>query len=610
MNLERSQTRIRELMSIFVAQVKAAAAMNQTDINKLSENVLLPLFKEIFGYVNLKNLNHTEKANYAAIDLGDEKVRIAIQVTSESDSEKIKDTLKKFVRYRLYEKFDRLIIYILTEKQKTYSGKGFDAIIQNSFHFVKTRDILDFKDLLKKVAGLQIEESSRIEGILEDNFGHIKPLAKKSELDEILKTLPPHLYAFTKEENWKINTSRSSLPNRTADTKYPVVNQDLISKIKKIFNVTRFFLIYGNSGRGKTFFSFHLIESIIDDYDLAIYYSPHLHSIGQQDTDSILNPIKKICSTGSRLLLVLDDGHLVPNPLKQKLLMEIQNPERDNIHLLLISRQQEEEVAGLSYSKDELMLNFNKIAEQTFNQIVTEFCRRNNINLDREREREILDRIKGPNLVFLTHFLRSWESLLEKDSHGVLSIDHILKNAYSDFLNYYEGSHHTESWRYINHVVSALFQYEIRIDKNYLTPEYNKNLANYGLDMYLKDHMIYKKQLSEGDKNRLYYVFMDFVVGEQASAMRHAAEFRFYLEAYQYNLTFGEKHGLDRKEFTKLVMLDYILFHPINIPEVEDRIQKNAEEGEREELLKSLLDDHGAKSAIDEGILKLLNQEP
>jgi hypothetical protein len=466
MNLERSQTRIRELMSIFVAQVKAGAAMNRTDINKLSENVLIPLFKEVFGYVNLKNLNHTNMANFPAIDLGDEKERIAVQVTSESDSEKIKDTLDKFVRYRLYEKFDRLIIYILTEKQKNYSGKGFDAIFQNSFHFDKTRDILDFKDVLKKIAELQIEESSRIERILEDNFGHKKP-----ELDEILKTLPPHLYAFTKEENWKFNTSRSFLPNRTAETKYPVVNQDLISKIRRVLNVTRFFLIYGNSGRGKTFFSFHLIESIINDYDLAIYYSPHLHSIGQQDADSILNPIQKICSTGSRLLLVLDDAHLVPNPLKQKLLLEIQNPERDDIHLLLISRQQEEEVAGLSYSKDELMLNFNKIAEQTFNQIMTEFCRRNNINLDREREHEIREKIKGPNLVFLTHFLRSWESLLEKNRHGVLSIDYILKNAYSDFLNYYEGSHHPESWRYINHVVSALFQYEIRIDKNYLTPE-------------------------------------------------------------------------------------------------------------------------------------------
>ena len=126
--------------------------------------------------------------------------------------------------------------------------------------------------------------------------------------------------------------------------------------------------------------------------------------------------------------------------------------------------------------------------------------------------------------------------------------------------------------------------------------------------MYLNDHMIYKKQLIEGDKNRLYYVFMDFVEGEQANAMIHAAEFRFYLEAYQYNLTFGPKHGLDRKEFTKLVILDYILFHPINIPEVLERIEKNAEEGEREELLKTI--DHKAKTAIHEGYNKLLSQEP
>lgn len=157
-------------MANFVTQVKCATAMTRTDINYIAENVLIPLFAEVYGYENLKNLNQTEGMNFPAIDLADEEQRIAIQVTSDPDSEKIKETLKKFGQYRLYEKYDRLIVYILTEKQKTYSGKGFEEIIQNKFQFDKDKDILDFADVLKQIAGFQIEKSRRVQDILEDNF--------------------------------------------------------------------------------------------------------------------------------------------------------------------------------------------------------------------------------------------------------------------------------------------------------------------------------------------------------------------------------------------------------------------------------------------------------
>jgi hypothetical protein len=57
-------------MSRFVTQIKGAAAMGQTDINRVSETVLIPLFKEVFGFKDLKNLNRPESApcgNFAII---------------------------------------------------------------------------------------------------------------------------------------------------------------------------------------------------------------------------------------------------------------------------------------------------------------------------------------------------------------------------------------------------------------------------------------------------------------------------------------------------------------------------------------------------------------
>ncbi|NPV54884.1 MAG: SMEK domain-containing protein [Firmicutes bacterium] len=171
MNLLEKQHRIQQLMATFVAEAKAASAISRTDLNHVAEIVLIPLFKIVYGLDNLKNLNTEEEANYPGIDLGDDVARVAVQVTATSESEKIKDTLRKFVKYKLYEKYDRLIIYILTEKQRSYSGSGFDEIIQGRITFDKNRDIMDYRDMLREIGSFQIDKISCIENILEANFG-------------------------------------------------------------------------------------------------------------------------------------------------------------------------------------------------------------------------------------------------------------------------------------------------------------------------------------------------------------------------------------------------------------------------------------------------------
>ncbi len=112
-----SLNRINELMSRFVTQVKGAGSMSRTDINKDAETILIPLFKEIYGYTDLSNINYAEDDNnYPGIDLGDETARVTFQVTATRTLTKVQHTLRQFVKYEQYKKYDRLIIYILTEK--------------------------------------------------------------------------------------------------------------------------------------------------------------------------------------------------------------------------------------------------------------------------------------------------------------------------------------------------------------------------------------------------------------------------------------------------------------------------------------------------------------
>ncbi|MEQ8754972.1 MAG: SMEK domain-containing protein [Coleofasciculus sp. G1-WW12-02] len=207
MELLRSQNRINTLMSHFVTQVKGATAMTRTDPNKVAETILIPLFSEVYGYTNLQNLNDTEGNNYPGIDLGDKTARVAFQITSISNSEKVKKTLRKFFEYELYETYDRLIIYILTEKQQSYSGSGYDKIIQNKFTFDKDKDIWDYRDILKAVANLQVNQILRIEAILEANFGEGRRPIEWEVVDKVEQTISEYTQLFVgrEEERQKLD---------------------------------------------------------------------------------------------------------------------------------------------------------------------------------------------------------------------------------------------------------------------------------------------------------------------------------------------------------------------------------------------------------------------
>ena len=145
--------------------------MGTTDINVESEHLLRKLLSEIYGHTDLINLNISEGVNFPAIDLGDDEARIAYQITSTSSIRKIKDTLKKFVNYERYTKYDHLIIYVLTEKQKTYQAKGLDEIIQGLFSFDIKNDVLDYRDLLKEISGFPVPKLRKVQEILEQQFG-------------------------------------------------------------------------------------------------------------------------------------------------------------------------------------------------------------------------------------------------------------------------------------------------------------------------------------------------------------------------------------------------------------------------------------------------------
>jgi len=145
MNKELYLKLITDALGTLAHQIEYRNSVNLYDINIISEDFFRDFLNLVYGY-KLINLNIVEK-NASAIDLGDTTKKIAIQVTSDNSSTKIDGTIEKFIEKKLYEKYDKLLILIITRKKKY--RKEFET--KKLFSFNKEKDILDNKDILQYI---------------------------------------------------------------------------------------------------------------------------------------------------------------------------------------------------------------------------------------------------------------------------------------------------------------------------------------------------------------------------------------------------------------------------------------------------------------------------
>lgn len=143
--------------------VESRNSLNYYDINISSEYFFIPLLNQVFD-CNLQNLN-TEEKNAAAIDLYDTNGKIAIQVTSNSSSDKIHNTLKKYRKNKLYEKYQRLIVIVIV-RSHSYRA-DFNKDTEGKFTFSKSNDIITINSLIKVISSLDIEKIDSIQKYLE-----------------------------------------------------------------------------------------------------------------------------------------------------------------------------------------------------------------------------------------------------------------------------------------------------------------------------------------------------------------------------------------------------------------------------------------------------------
>ena len=140
----------------------ANAYMEQGRLSESEESLMEGLLNIILDS-DLKNMN-LERENFPAIDLGDRRKGLAVQVTSTGTREKVRHTLKEFFDNGLNGQFSRLIVVVVGRAERFSTAPQ----VSDGFDFVPKRDIWDLSGLLREIRGLPERKLSRVDAYLRE----------------------------------------------------------------------------------------------------------------------------------------------------------------------------------------------------------------------------------------------------------------------------------------------------------------------------------------------------------------------------------------------------------------------------------------------------------
>lgn len=225
---------IAESLALLSKQVEMLNAVNLYDINIVAEDFFADLLNLIYGY-KLKNANILEK-NAPAIDLIDAENRISIQVTSDNTSTKIKHTLSEYIGNKSYEKYDQIVVLILTKK-KQYKTT-FET--EDKFVFDSSKDIIDVEDLIKYIRGLETKKITEIHDFLEKELCEKVYVIKETQANEI-DTIIDLIEYISKHKEVKKNIEVE------VDPQYKIYKRFRDFSDKLVSEYTTLYTIYGDA---------------------------------------------------------------------------------------------------------------------------------------------------------------------------------------------------------------------------------------------------------------------------------------------------------------------------------------------------------------------------
>ena len=152
---------LNQIKSALVAvstSLKLGGATNMLDDHVAAEDFFAGLLNEVYGW-RLENLNKSGRS-YPGIDLGDEANRIAVQVTTELNTQKIKHTLEQSDQEKFEDVYDELYMLVMVFRDNPYRSR---ASFTSKIEFDPAMHILTLDKLYRTIA--DITDLPRLENI-------------------------------------------------------------------------------------------------------------------------------------------------------------------------------------------------------------------------------------------------------------------------------------------------------------------------------------------------------------------------------------------------------------------------------------------------------------
>ncbi|MDN5041937.1 SMEK domain-containing protein [Aliarcobacter butzleri] len=223
-------------LNLIKLNIKSFSKLSLYDLNIYSEDFFCKLLNIINDF-NLRNLNIKDK-NSVAIDLADLEQSICYQVTSDSSSSKIKNTIQKFEEYKLYHTYKQLFILIINDK-KTYRT----TFKTNGEYQFQNNHIFDLNDIVKKIQLLNNEKIFNIYEFIKKNISIFQSLSLKNNKNELRTDISNILLDIKEDAIEKYNINEESVKGILDYLKSKTYGNYEISEenLKFIYNINLLF---------------------------------------------------------------------------------------------------------------------------------------------------------------------------------------------------------------------------------------------------------------------------------------------------------------------------------------------------------------------------------
>lgn len=152
--------RVSKRLEEIAAAIKMNNKNNLTDINVICEEIFGRILNRLYD-IHLVSLSAEVSGNFIAVDLIDYENRIAFQVTSRDDREKIEKTIEKFNGSDLIGHIDTLNILVLNSNIHHYREPDI-VRLENGKEFSYSKNILNFNKLIEEIAKKNVEKNGFI----------------------------------------------------------------------------------------------------------------------------------------------------------------------------------------------------------------------------------------------------------------------------------------------------------------------------------------------------------------------------------------------------------------------------------------------------------------